>query len=83
MNKLTRFDDVYNSLPDERKAKIQAKVAQLEKEIATFADDSQEVTITLPSNILTWLNKNRQAGQDLPSQINSLLDEAILNHITT
>ena len=82
MSKLTRFDDIYNALPDERKAKIQAKVAQLEKEIAPFTDDSQEVTITLPSNILAWLQKNRQAGQDLPSQINSLLDEAILNHVT-
>ncbi|MFW2178512.1 MULTISPECIES: hypothetical protein [unclassified Moraxella] len=81
MSKFTNFDDLYNALPNDRKAKIQAKVRQLEQEISPIADgESQEVTITLPSNILAWLNKNRQQGQDLPTQVNHLLDEAILNH---
>lgn len=83
MIKFTNFDDLYNALPDDRKAKVQAKVKQLESEITPYADGKDEqVTITLPSNIMAWLRKNAQAGQDLPTQINHLLDEAILNHAT-
>lgn len=81
MSKLTSYADYMATLPADSQQRITEKTkAMIERIEQENAYESQEVTITLPSNIMAWLRKHGQAGQDLPTQINHLLDEAILNH---
>lgn len=83
MTKLTHFDNVFNALPADRQANIRAKANEIIAESQVFSDDTpQQVTINLTGGIIKWLQRNRQEGQDLPTQINDLLDEAILNRMS-
>lgn len=83
MTKLTHFDNVFNALSADRQANIRAKANEIIAESQVFSDDTpQQVTINLTGGVIKWLQCNRQEGQDLPTQINDLLDEAILNRMS-
>lgn len=76
MTKFIDYDDYMATLPQDRQARIHAKTNELLAKI----DQQETVTLTLSGAVLTWLNQHND-GKDRQTQINDLLDEAVLNKI--
>lgn len=74
--KLTSFDDYMANLPKERQDRINAKTAEL---LAKIEQEQQQVTVTLSSTVMAWLNN--RSNNSPQSQINELLNKMMLQEM--
>jgi|26BtaG_2_1085354.scaffolds.fasta_scaffold02097_6 uncharacterized protein (DUF4415 family) len=74
--KLTSFNELYENFPDERKARIQAKVAEMNKIIEQHNEPEQ---VTIDGNIIAWL---KQSGDDYQERVNDILSEMMLEDLS-
>lgn len=73
--KLTSFNEMYKNFPDDRKARIQAKVDEMTKVIEQHNEPEQ---VTIDGNIIAWL---KQSGDDYQQRINELLGDMMLEDL--